>query len=464
MAYDYKVPRRDQLFLLPPSIAEWLPEHHLVWFVLDVVAMVDLSAFHARHPNDGAGRAAYDPEMMLALLVYAYCRGMRSSRRVEAACRADLAFRAICVDVVPDHAAIARFRAQHEEAIKATFVDVLRLCAKAGLASLGTIAIDGTKIAADAALGANRSESSISAEVDRILAEAARTDTAEATQPSLVAELPEILARPGSRLARLRAAAAEIEAERAERLAAEANKAARLAEQAASGNRPRGAAPADPTEALQRAEADVEALAVRKDKATTTLSRLGAVSALGKAQQRLELARTAAEQAPSATEAQANTTDPESRIMKTASGWVQGYNAQAAVNANQLIMAVSVTQDRNDVAQLVPMMEAVVANAQQRASRRRSAPCSATPATGRKRTPRHPGPIASSPPQRTGSSAKRHERWVRPPVRPPRGPARSKRWSTDCAPPREPLPTPSAPPRSSRSSGKPRRPVACGGS
>ena len=245
VAYDYKVPLRDQLFLLPPSIADWLPEKHLVWFVLDVVAVVDLSAFHARHPNDGAGRAAYDPEMMLALLLYGYCRGLRSSRRIEAACRADLAFRAICADVFPDHIAIARFRSHHEEALRAVFIDVLALCAKAGLASLGTIAIDGTKIAADAALGANRSEATIAAEVDAILAQAGRADDAEASQPSLGSELPAELARPGSRLARLRAALGEIEAEGRAGTEADQARSARLAEDAAKGRRPRGTAPKD---------------------------------------------------------------------------------------------------------------------------------------------------------------------------------------------------------------------------
>ena len=159
-----------------------------MWFVLDVVSMVDLTAFHARHPNDGAGRAAYDPEMMLALLLYAYCRGLRSSRRIEAACRSDLAFRAICAELVPDHIAVARFRADHTEAIRAVFIDVLELCAKAGLASLGTIAIDGTKIAADAALDLNRTESAIAAEVDAILAQAGRADESEAVAPSLGGE------------------------------------------------------------------------------------------------------------------------------------------------------------------------------------------------------------------------------------------------------------------------------------
>ncbi len=363
MAYEYKVPLRDQLFLLPPSIADWLPEEHLVWFVLDVVAVVDLSAFHARHPNDGAGRPAYDPEMMLALLLYAYCRGLRSSRRIEAACRADLAFRAICTDVVPDHIAIARFRSHHEEAIRAVFIDVLALCAKAGLASLGTIAIDGTKIAADAALGANRPEASIAAEVEAILAQAGRADEAEALQPSVGSELPAELSRRGSRLARLRAALGEIEAERRASAEAEEEKAKRLATDAAEGKRPRGTAPKDPTEALARAEADVAALKVRSDKAATTLSKLEAISLLGKAEERLRAAAKAAAQAPVPPAAQANTTDPQSRIMKTASGWVQGFNAQAAVNAQQVVVACAVTQDRNDVGQLVPMMAAVAANA-----------------------------------------------------------------------------------------------------
>ncbi len=363
MAYNYKVPLRDQLFLLPPSIADWLPEEHLVWFVLDVVSMVDLSAFHARHPNDGAGRPAYDPEMMLSLLLYAYCRGLRSSRRIEAACRSDLAFRAICAELVPDHIAVARFRADHTEAVRAVFIDVLELCAKAGLASLGTIAIDGTKIATDAALDVNRPESAIAAEVDRILAQAGKADDAEAPQPSLGDELPAELAHPGSRLSRLRAALGEIEKERAARQTAEAEKAQRLAYDAKQGKRPRGAAPKGPTEALARAGADVAALTVRKDKAATTLSKLEATSILGKAEKRLRAARKAAAAAPGPPEPQANTTDPQSRIMKTATGWLQGFNAQAAVNAQQVVLACAVTQDHNDVAQFVPMMAAVAANA-----------------------------------------------------------------------------------------------------
>ncbi|MDA8038275.1 MAG: transposase [Actinomycetota bacterium] len=119
---------------MPPSVWDWLPEDHLVWFVLDVVAMMDLSAFHAKHPNDGVGRSAYDPEMMLALLIYAYYTGTRSSRRIASACRTDLAMKVIVCDVVPEHDAIGRFRADRERAIVDVFVAVLMLCARAGRA------------------------------------------------------------------------------------------------------------------------------------------------------------------------------------------------------------------------------------------------------------------------------------------------------------------------------------------
>jgi transposase len=124
VAYSYKSPDRDQLILLPPSVKDWLPEDHLVWVVLELVSAMDLSAFHARHPNDGVGRRAYDPEMMLALLLYGYCTGLRSSRKISQACRTDLAFKVICVDVVPEHDAIGRFRANHQAAIIDLFTEV----------------------------------------------------------------------------------------------------------------------------------------------------------------------------------------------------------------------------------------------------------------------------------------------------------------------------------------------------
>ena len=158
---------------------DWLPESHLVWFVLDVVNAIDRAAFHARHVRSGPGRPAYHPDQMLGLLIYAYANGVRSSRQIQRLCSSDVAYRVICADRRPDHATIARFRADHQEAFKEVFVDVLRLCARAGLASLGTVAIDGTKIEANAAMSANRQAETIRAEVERILKEAEATDAKE---------------------------------------------------------------------------------------------------------------------------------------------------------------------------------------------------------------------------------------------------------------------------------------------
>ncbi|MGH8996678.1 MAG: transposase, partial [Acidimicrobiales bacterium] len=363
MAYTYRAPQRDQAFLLPPTIGDWLPESHLVWFVLDVVAMVDLSGFHARHPNDGVGRRAYDPEMMLALLFYAYSVGLRSSRRIEAGVRSDLAFKAICCDIVPDHIAIARFRTEHERAITDAFVDVLRLCARAGLASLGTVAIDGTKIGSDAALDANRTESAIRAEVERILAEARASDDDDATQVSLSGELPEVLAHRSSRLGRLRAALGEIETERRAAREKEETQTAHLDEEAQEGLRPRGRSPKDPARRLARAQADLGAATVRRDQARSPLAKLDATEMVVQAKRELAAARGATEAAPGPPEPRANTTDPESKIMKTTSGWVQGFNAQAAVNENQVIVAAAVTTEPNDVHQLLPLIAGVEANA-----------------------------------------------------------------------------------------------------
>ena len=156
MARDYLRVDRDQPFLLPPSMRDWLPEDHLAWFVLDVVDRLDTSALHARHPRGGVGRRAYDPDMLLALLLYAYCMGVRSSRQIERLCVVDVAFRVLAAGHRPDHTTIARFRQGHEDIAVQLFVDVLMLCAEAGLVRLGVVAIDGTKVEADASMKANR--------------------------------------------------------------------------------------------------------------------------------------------------------------------------------------------------------------------------------------------------------------------------------------------------------------------
>jgi transposase len=149
---------RDQSFLLPPDMREWLPEDHLAWLVIAVIAEIDTTAFHARPGRSWAGRSRYDPDMMLTLLVYAYANKVLSSRRIEALCAVDVAFRLICAGDAPDHVTLARFRRKNLAAFGDLFARVLVLCAQAGMARVGTVAIDGTKIAANASGDANRSE------------------------------------------------------------------------------------------------------------------------------------------------------------------------------------------------------------------------------------------------------------------------------------------------------------------
>src|SRR5947209_8570600 len=164
---------------MPVSIRDWLPGDHLAWLVLDVVDQLELGPIRARYRADGWGAAAFDPALMTALLLYAYATGERSSRRIEERCRIDVAYRVICANQVPDHATIARFRADHEAALGDLFVGVLRLCGRAGLGAHGLLAIDGTKLAADASERANRRAPALDAEIRSILAEAAEIDAAE---------------------------------------------------------------------------------------------------------------------------------------------------------------------------------------------------------------------------------------------------------------------------------------------
>jgi len=167
---------RDQVFLMPPSVRDWVPEGHLVWTVLDAVAELDLSAIYADYRDDGRGRPAYEPSMMVGLLLYAYARGNRSARGIERACVEDVAYRVVAGNLGPDHSTIAEFRCRHEQPLGELFSGVLGLCARAGLASVGMVAIDGTKMAASASSDANRDFSQIARE---ILAEAAETDARE---------------------------------------------------------------------------------------------------------------------------------------------------------------------------------------------------------------------------------------------------------------------------------------------
>src|SRR3954467_8035471 len=165
MAQNFLAGDRDQELLLPPSLREWVADDHLAWFVLEVVDELDLSAFYGAYRQDGHGRAAHEPAMMVALLVYAYAIGVRSSRAIERRCCEDIAFRVITANQAPDHATIARFRVRHEAAIAELFGEVLALCARSGLVKVGVVAVDGTKIAAAATHHATRSYEQIAQEI-----------------------------------------------------------------------------------------------------------------------------------------------------------------------------------------------------------------------------------------------------------------------------------------------------------
>src|SRR3954471_14428842 len=205
---------RDQSFLMPPDLREWLPAGHLAWFVIDAVAAIDLDGFYAAYRVDGRSRPAYDPAMMVALLLYAYARGIRSSRVIERACDEDVAFRVLAAQQRPDHATIARFVERHEHAIAGVFGEVLTLCARSGLAQVGVIAVDGTKINANASRNENRDYEQLARE---ILEEAKGVDAAEDERFGQARgdELPPEFETAQGRRGWLREAKQRLEAERA---------------------------------------------------------------------------------------------------------------------------------------------------------------------------------------------------------------------------------------------------------
>jgi transposase len=201
---------REQSFLMPPDVREWLPENHLAWFVIDAVGEMNLAGFYAAYRVDGRSRPAYDPAMMVALLLYAYARGVRSSRLIERCCEEDVAFRVLAAQERPDHATIARFIEPRQDAIAGLFGDVLALCAKHGLAKVGVIAVDGTKVPANASRDANRDYEQIARD---ILEEAKAVDAAE--DDLYGDELPEQLRTGEGRRAWLREAKRRLAEQRA---------------------------------------------------------------------------------------------------------------------------------------------------------------------------------------------------------------------------------------------------------
>jgi transposase len=316
MAYNFHPVNRKQQYLMPISMEDWLPEKHLVWFILDAMEHVDLTPFYKKYREDGSGGASFDPGMMMTLLVYSYSQGLRSSRRIEKKCQEEITFRIITANQMPDHSTIARFRKNHQKRIQELFVEVLRLCRESGLGDLQTVAVDGTKIEANAALAANRTKEGLEKEVAQILKEAEEIDQQEDQKYGADRrgdELPEELCTKKGRQARLQEAMARLEQEEQVEREKQAAKIAEREAEEAKGEKRRGRKLKSPEDAVNK-------------------------------------------------EAKANVTDPESRIMKTSKGYVQGYNAQAVVSKDQLILAADVTQEENDQHQLLPMVEQTQSN------------------------------------------------------------------------------------------------------
>ena len=322
---------------MPPSLRDWLPEDHLAWFVLASVEQLDLGAFYTSYRADGHGRAAHDPAMMVALLVYAYARGQRSSRGIERACVEDIAFRVIAANQVPDHATIARFRQRHENAIADLFSSVLGLCARAGMVEVGVIAIDGTKMHANASQHATRDYDRIARQ---ILGEADALDREEDERHGHKRgdELPPELASREGRDRWLRGAKRDLD----ERRAVEArpiphSRQARL------------------KEGKRRLE---EELAV--ECAANTAYEDYRANGRQKNGRRLGTNAPKPYTPPATPQGKINLTDLDSRNVKTRGGYLQGYNAQAAVTANQIVIAAEIFVSSPDFGLLEPVLDATL--------------------------------------------------------------------------------------------------------
>src|SRR3954469_10580912 len=340
MAQNFIGCDREQELLLPPSLRDWLPEEHLAWFVLDAVGELDLGAFYASYREDGWGRAAHDPAMMVALFVYAYATGLRSSRAIERRCHDDVAFRVITANRAPDHATIARFRVRHEAAIAGLFGAVLALCARSGLVRVGVVAVDGTKIAAAATHHATRSYEQIARE---ILKDAARIDAEEDELfgDARGDELPEGLRTSGDRRKVLRQAKQALDAERA----AQAKK-----------------IPRDRRERLLECRRRLKQDWELERHVVSEHAVWHAAGIASDGSRRMAGARHNLKPYPLSPEpaGKINVTDPDSRNLKTTRGWVQGYNAQAVVGEGQIVLAAEISTESLDTANLQPMVQAAI--------------------------------------------------------------------------------------------------------
>jgi transposase len=385
---------RDQLFLLPPDARQWLPERHLAWAVLEQAGRMDLGPFLSWYRADGQGRPAYHPRLMVTLIMYCYCKGIRSSRAVEMATFDDVGARVICGNLHPDHATIARFVTRHEQPVKGLLVASLTACAREGLVSVDVVAGDGTKVKASASMAANAAaerleieigelEALLAAEVDAWLAQARAADAAEdalfggGDGPGAGGG-PGTLARLTDKIVRRRKARARLEAgERARQHHAEAEREAKItaardrvtrAEQRVAREEAAAAAKVAGYQARAAAKA---AAGSRKGPDGRVPVAPGGSAHVRQARQaaahaRHKLAEAAASPAGAAAPdppPKANTTDPASRVMPAKKGgFDQLYNLQVIAGKHQVITAIATHDNPADTEALHPMLDLARAN------------------------------------------------------------------------------------------------------
>jgi len=308
MTYNFLPYDERQLYLLPASIVEWVKDDSLARFVGETVDLLDrrgqLSGFYEGYRRDGWGHPAYHPRMLVKVLVYGHCVGVTSSRKLAAGCENEVALRYLTANQQPDFRTISDFRKDHLSALEELFVEVLGLCKEAGLVKLGRVALDGRKVAGNASLDQNRDEEWLKEEVRSLLAEAERVDAEEDAKYGKERrgdELPQGLRTREERKTRLEAALERIEEKKRQAAMKQERKIGeRRKEEVETGKKKRGRKPKDPETAAMEATKKMKA----------------------------------------------NVTDPESRIMKTRRGWVQGFNGQAVADCeSQVIVAQDLTQE-----------------------------------------------------------------------------------------------------------------------
>jgi transposase len=384
MGQNFIESRREQGFLLPPDVREWLPADHLAWFLIGAVDGMDLDAFYAAYRADGHGRPAYEPSVMVALILYAFATGVRSSRAIERHCRQDVAYRVITGNLVPDHVTIARFICRHGHALAALFTQVLGLCAEAGLVDSGVVSVDSTRVAANASRERNREFGQIAKE---IVEQVKATDEAEDQEfgEARGDELPEQLRTPEGRREFFRRARQKLKDDAgAHQLGEDAEPQAGVereyefdAERIVARTQGREGWRREAHRQLERQRWEdpdpiprsrAQRLLLAADRLEDDL---GAERAGNEAYERYRVhGRTKDGRRlpsppkpyvpPEVPAGKVNITDPDCKLIPDGLFFVQGYNAQAAVNEHQIVLAAEITNISTDFSQLDPMVTATL--------------------------------------------------------------------------------------------------------